>query len=132
MSFFLESFVKAKAICFAPVVQANKALVAENVATFHSFDKSANDLDHKLRLLGSSMQLMGFSVGVLNATYHLRQALMRLQFHVRKNVGNPVPRSIRLLTHIKRLSLQAAYLYERQVKPNANKYIHEYVSADCA
>lgn len=68
------------------VVQADKELIAESIAIFDSFDQNANNLDHKLRMFGSSMQLMGFSVGVQNATYHARKALMRLQFHVRENV----------------------------------------------
>lgn len=72
------------------MVQADKALVAEGVETFNDFDRNANQLDHKLRMLGSSMQLIGFSVGVLNATYHLRKALMRLQFLVRENVSRLV------------------------------------------
>jgi hypothetical protein len=69
-----------------PVVLADKALVTEGVDTFDKFDQHADGLDQALRMFGSSMQLLGSSVGVLHATYHLRKALMRLQFYVRENV----------------------------------------------
>ncbi|KAF8608626.1 hypothetical protein BDV93DRAFT_551453 [Ceratobasidium sp. AG-I] len=61
-------------------------------------------------MLGSSMQLLGVSVGVLNATYHLRKVLVRLQFHIRENGDE---------------CTQAAYLHEGQVKPNTKKNIHD-------
>jgi len=86
------------------VTTAEKELKNESVRGFSVFDENANKLDHKLRLCGSSMQLIGISVGVLNATYHLRKALMRLQFLVREN---------------------AAYLHEGQVELNTTKNIHD-------
>ncbi|KAF8608625.1 hypothetical protein BDV93DRAFT_504177 [Ceratobasidium sp. AG-I] len=83
---------------------SEKALSGEGSSEFQKFDEHASKLDHSLRVLGSSIHTLGFSVGVLNATYHLRKALMRFQFHMRQN---------------------AAWLYEGQVKPNEKKDISQ-------
>lgn len=69
------------------VVVAAKQLVTEGVQAFEEFDRRVNDLDHALRLFRSSIQLLGFSAGVLHATYQLRKGILRLQFHFRENVS---------------------------------------------
>ncbi|CAE6483307.1 unnamed protein product [Rhizoctonia solani] len=83
---------------------ARKQLETEGVKIFEDFNQEAEEVDAALRLLGSSMQLFGSSVGVLHAIYQLRKSLLRLQFHFGEN---------------------AAFLYEDSVKPNEKRYACE-------
>lgn len=85
------------------VVVGAKQLITEGVQAFEEFDRRANELDHALRLFRSSIQLLGFSAGVLHATYQLRKGIMRLQFYFREN---------------------AAWLYNDEVKPHEKRDIH--------
>ncbi|CAE6438510.1 unnamed protein product [Rhizoctonia solani] len=81
-----------------------KRLVEQEVEAFNRFDKELSNVDAALRLLGSTMQLFGSSVGVLHAIYELRKSLLRLQFHVREN---------------------AMILYDDFIKPNEKRYVRE-------
>ncbi|CAE6366731.1 unnamed protein product [Rhizoctonia solani] len=81
-----------------------KRLVEQEVEAFNRFDKELNNVNAALRLLGSTMQLFGSSVGVLHAIYQLRKSLLRLQFHVREN---------------------ATTLYDNSIKPNEKRYVRE-------
>ncbi|KDN49743.1 hypothetical protein RSAG8_01808, partial [Rhizoctonia solani AG-8 WAC10335] len=81
-----------------------KQLIAKGRKAFEEFNKSADEVDAALRLLGSSMQLFGSSVGVMHAIYQLRKSLLRLGFYFREN---------------------AAFLYEPSVKPNEKRYVCE-------
>ncbi|CAE6483933.1 unnamed protein product [Rhizoctonia solani] len=83
---------------------ARKQLETEGVKIFEDLNQEAEEVDAALRLLGSSMQLFGSSVGVLHAIYQLRKSLLRLQFHFGEN---------------------AAFLYEDSVKPNEKRYACE-------
>ncbi|CAE6511115.1 unnamed protein product [Rhizoctonia solani] len=87
-----------------PVNLGGKQLETEGVKAFEDFDQRADEVDATLRLLGSSMQLFGSSVGVLHAIYQLRKSLLRLHFHFREN---------------------AAFLYGGSVKPNEKRYAYE-------
>ncbi|EUC67789.1 WD domain, G-beta repeat protein, partial [Rhizoctonia solani AG-3 Rhs1AP] len=77
-----------------------KRLVEQEVEAFNRFDKELNNVNAALRLLGSTMQLFGSSVGVLHAIYQLRKSLLRLQFH-------------------------ATTLYDNSIKPNEKRYVRE-------
>ncbi|CAE6483321.1 unnamed protein product [Rhizoctonia solani] len=81
-----------------------KRLKEEGMEAFNKFDQEISGVDAALRLLGSTMQLFGSSVGVLHAIYRLRKSLMRLQFHVREN---------------------AARLYEGFIEPSEKREIQD-------
>ncbi|KEP48453.1 hypothetical protein V565_124300, partial [Rhizoctonia solani 123E] len=77
-----------------------KSLVEEEVEAFNRFDRELGNVDAALRLLGSTMQLFGSSVGVLHAIHQLRKSLLGLQLH-------------------------AMLLYDNFIRPNKKQYVQE-------
>jgi hypothetical protein len=59
----------------------------EGVATFRRFDNHALGLDRQLQKFANSVRPLGSSVGLMNATYHLRGALIQIEALFRENVS---------------------------------------------
>lgn len=59
----------------------------EGIVLFRAFDRNAHNLDHKLQSFANAVRQLGSSVGLLNATYHLRGALIQIQFLFQDNVN---------------------------------------------
>ncbi|KAF8595362.1 WD40 repeat-like protein [Ceratobasidium sp. AG-I] len=60
----------------------------EGVALFRAFDQQAQNLDRQLQRLPSAVRRLACSVGLANATDHLRGALIQIEFLFRKNAAD--------------------------------------------
>jgi len=72
----------------------------EGVAIFRAFDGQARNLDRKLQGFANAVRQLGSSVGLLNATYHLRGALIQIETLFRENAAD-------LFTEIRRGHVEA-------------------------
>lgn len=59
----------------------------EGVAIFRAFDHHVSSLDRQLQGFANAVRQLGSSVGLLNATYHLRGALLQIEHLFRENVS---------------------------------------------
>ncbi|KAG9118896.1 hypothetical protein FRC07_006350, partial [Ceratobasidium sp. 392] len=57
----------------------------EGVATFRTFHSHSRSLDRQLQSFANSVRQLGSSVGLLNATYHLRGTLIQIEHFFREN-----------------------------------------------
>ncbi|KAG9091772.1 hypothetical protein FRC06_000387 [Ceratobasidium sp. 370] len=73
----------------------------EGVATFRAFDNHSRSLDRQLQSFANSVRQLGSSVGLMNATYHLRGALIQIEYFFRENAAD-------LFTEIRRGSMETA------------------------
>ncbi|KAG8788489.1 hypothetical protein FRC12_014530, partial [Ceratobasidium sp. 428] len=73
----------------------------EGVATFRAFDNNARSLDRQLQGFANSVRQLGSSVGLMNATYHLREALIQIEYFFRENAAD-------LFTEIRRGNAEIA------------------------
>ncbi|KAG8681716.1 hypothetical protein FRC08_015465 [Ceratobasidium sp. 394] len=73
----------------------------EGVATFRAFDNHARSLDRQLQSFANAVRQLGSSVGLMNATYHLRGALIQIEYFFRENAAD-------LFTEIRRGNMETA------------------------
>ncbi|CAE6426142.1 unnamed protein product [Rhizoctonia solani] len=68
--------------------KAQDAQAREGVAIFRAFDNHASNLDRRLQNFANAIRQLGSSVGLLNATYHLRGSLIRIEHLFRENAAD--------------------------------------------
>ncbi|KAG8732880.1 hypothetical protein FRC10_000546 [Ceratobasidium sp. 414] len=85
----------------------------EGVATFRAFDGYARGLDRQLQSFANSVRQLGSSVGLMNATYHLRGALIQIEYFFRENAAD-------LFTEIRRGSTETARANAKQNEDSEN------------
>ncbi|QRV75851.1 WD repeat protein [Ceratobasidium sp. AG-Ba] len=59
----------------------------EGIKTFREFEKTAQSLDRQLQEFANAVRQLGSSVGLMNATYHLRGALIQIEHFFRENAA---------------------------------------------
>lgn len=79
----------------------------EGIATFRSFENTARNLDRQLQTFANAVRQLGSSVGLMNATYHLREALIQIEYFFRENAAD-------LFTEIRRGNMETARINTKQ------------------
>ncbi|QRW04758.1 hypothetical protein RhiLY_03757 [Ceratobasidium sp. AG-Ba] len=82
-----EEQEKEKEVNFGPAADERNTSEHEGVERFRMFDERIHKLDLKLQAFTNAVRQLGSSVGLLNAAYHLRTRLTRIQYLFRENAA---------------------------------------------